>query len=160
PDGAYEVEASSASKEGTDYFVESALVGSKETVDTGLNVNGGTLPLEVTLSAGAGIAEGSVVNEKKEPVPNAVVVAVPEAKFQDRTSRYYRGSTDQNGHFVIRGIRPGNYTLYAWEELEGDDYLDPEFLKRCEGQGTPIKVEKASRQSTALKIVPDMPVQP
>ena len=106
------------------------------------------------------MVEGAVVNEKKEPAVNAVVVAVPEAKYRKRTSHYFHGSTDQNGRFTIRGIRPGNYTLYAWESLEGDDYLDPEFLKRCEGQGTPIKVEKASRQSAALKVVPDAPEQP
>jgi hypothetical protein len=160
PAGRYEVEVSSAAKGGGDYLVESAAVGTKGTVDSGLNVNGGTLSLEVTLSASAGIAEGSVVNEKKEPVANAVVVAVPEAKYQKRISRYYRGSADQNGHFMIRGIRPGNYTLYAWEGLEGDDYLDPEFLKHCEGGGIPIKVQKGSRQSAALKVIPDLPEQP
>ena len=159
PPGLYEVEISSASQEGGGYFVESAAVGTKETVESGLSVSGGTIPVEVTLSMGAGIAEGSVMNEK-EPVTNAVVVAVPEAKYRKRTSHYYRGSTDQNGRFTIRGIRPGNYTLYAWESMESDDYLDPEFLKRCEGQGTPIKVEKANRQGAALKVIADVPEQP
>jgi protocatechuate 3,4-dioxygenase beta subunit len=160
PPGTYEVELSVPWKEGGDYFVESAMVGTKETSETGLHVNGGTIPLDVTLSAGAGVAEGAVVTEKKDPVVNAVVVAVPDAKYRKRASHYYQGSTDQNGRFTIRGIRPGNYTLYAWESLEGDDYLDPEFLKRCEGQGTPIKVEKASRQSAVLKVVTDAPEQP
>ena len=160
PPGTYEVELSVPWKEGGDYFVESAMVGTKETSETGLHVNGGTIPLDVTLSAGAGVAEGAVVTEKKDPVVNAVVVAVPDAKYRKRASHYYQGSTDQNGRFTIRGIRPGNYTLYAWESLEGDDYLDPEFLKRCEGQGTPIKVEKASRQSAVLKVVTYAPEQP
>ena len=159
PPGIYEVEVSAATKEGNQYFVESAAVGTKETADTGLNVSGGTIPLELTLSAGAGVAEGSAVNDKKEPVANAIVVAVPEAKYRKRQSRYYRGSTDQNGRFTIRGIRPGSYTLYAWESLEADDYLDPDFLNRYESQGSPLKIEKASHTTTALKVIPDTPEQ-
>jgi len=131
------------------------MVGTKETEEAGLNVSGGTIPLEVTLSAGAGVAEGTVVNEKNEPVVNAVVVAAPEAKYQKRSSHYYRGSTDQNGRFTIRGIRPGNYTLYSWESLEGEDYLDPDFLKRFEG--TSVKLEKSGHTTASLKVIPDAP---
>jgi len=155
PPGSYEVQVSAAGTAGSDYFVESAMVGTKETEETGLNVSGGTIPLEVSLSAGAGITEGTVVNEKNEPVVNAVVVAAPEAKYQKRSSHYYRGSTDQNGRFAIRGIRPGNYTLYSWESLEGEDYLDPEFLKRFEG--TSVKIEKSGHPTASLKVIPDVP---
>ena len=155
PPGTYEVQASLASKAGSDYFVESAMVGTKETAETGLSVNGGTIPLDLTLSAGAGVVEGAVVNEKKEQVANAVVVAVPEAKYQKHSSHYYRGSTDQNGRFNIRGIRPGNYALYAWESLDGDDYLDPDFLKRFEGQGSPLKIEKSGRLTATLNVLSD-----
>jgi protocatechuate 3,4-dioxygenase beta subunit len=154
PPGSYEVQVSVGSGS-SDYFVESAMVGTKETEEAGLNVSGGTIPLEVTLSAGAGVAEGTVVNEKNEPVVNAVVVAAPEAKYQKRSSHYYRGSTDQNGRFTIRGIRPGNYTLYSWESLEGEDYLDPDFLKRFEG--TSVKLEKSGHTTASLKVIPDAP---
>jgi protocatechuate 3,4-dioxygenase beta subunit len=160
PPGLYELEVSSASPQGKSYFVESAAVGTKETIESGLNVNGGTIPLDVTLSAGTGVAEGRVMNDKKEPVVSATVIAVPEAKYQKRSSRYYRGSTDQDGRFTIHDIRPGNYTLYAWESLEGDEYLDPEFLKRYEGQGTPLKVEKSSHLTSALKVISETSEQP
>lgn len=157
PPGIYEVHVSSAANE---YFVESATVGTKETVESGLNVSGGTLPLEITLSAEVGIAEGSVVNDKKEPVSDAVVVAIPEEKYQARASRYRQGNTDQNGRFTIRGIQPGNYTLYAWESVEGDDYLDADFLKRFGGMGTALKIEKSGHATAALKIIPGAPEQP
>jgi len=155
PSGSYEVQVSATGTAGSDYFVESAMVGTRDTVETGLNLSGGTIPLEVTLGAGTGIAEGMVVNEKKEPVGNAVVVAVPEEKYRKRSSRYSRGSTDQNGRFTIRGIQPGSYTLYAWESLDGEDYLDPDFLKRFEGRGTPVKVEKSGHVTATLNIISD-----
>ena len=158
--GLYEIEVSSNSKAMADTLVESVMAGAKEVGDTGLNVDGGTLAVDVTLILGAGEVDGTAVNDKKEPVANAVVVAVPEERFRKRQSHYQRGTTDQDGRFLLRGLRPGNYTLYVWEVLDGDDYLDPDFLKKFEDQGTPIKVEKASRQTVALKVIPAAADQP
>jgi hypothetical protein len=60
---------------------------------------------------------------------------------------------DQTGHFLLRGLRPGAYTLFAWEHLEGDEYRDADFLKLFEGRGVEVKVEKSSHQTVPLKIV-------
>jgi Carboxypeptidase regulatory-like domain len=152
--GLYEIEVSGYSQTMADSLVESVVTGTKDVSDSGLTVNGGTIAVEVNVSLVAGAVDGTVVNEKKEPIANAVVVAVPEEKFRTRKSHYQHVETDQDGRFLLRGLRLGKYTLYAWEVLEGNEYLDPDFLKKFEDQGTPIKVEKASRQTIALKIIP------
>ena len=158
--GLYEIEVSSNSKLMADSLVESVITGTKDVADTGLSVNGGTLAVDVTVSLGSGVVDGTVANEKKESVANAVVVAVPEEKYRDRQSHYQKGTTDQDGRFTFHGLRPGNYTLYAWEFLDGDEYLDPDFLKQFENQGTTIKVEKGGRQTVALKVIPAPADQP
>lgn len=160
PLGLYEIEVSGDSNGMADYFVESVGTGTKEISDAGLNVNGGTLPVDLMLSPGAGIVDGSVADAKKEPVANAIVVAIPEAKYRKRQSRYQRSATDQDGHFTLRGLYPGEYTLCAWEVLDGDDYLDPEFLKTVESQGTAVKLEKSSRQNVTLRVIPAPSDQP
>jgi Carboxypeptidase regulatory-like domain len=154
PPGIYEVEFSSAVKGLQSYLVDTVVLGKMDVAETGLKANGGTLTIDVALSAIAGEVNGVVQNKKSEPLPGAVVVAVPEEKYQKRENRYKESGTDQQGRFSLGGLHPGNYTLYAWEVLDGDEYLDPDFLKQFEGQGTPIKVEKASRQTIALKIIP------
>jgi protocatechuate 3,4-dioxygenase beta subunit len=158
--GRYEIEVSSSSKAMTNTLVESVATGTKELGDTGLKVNGGTITVDVTVSMGAGEVEGTAVNDKKEPIANAVVVAVPEERFRKQQSHYQRAATDQEGRFQLRGLRPGKYTLYAWDALDGEDYLDPDFLKQFEKQETPVKVEKASRQTVALKVLPATDDQP
>jgi protocatechuate 3,4-dioxygenase beta subunit len=158
--GLYEIEISSNFKAMADALVESVTAGTKDVADTGLNINGGTLAMDVSVSLGAGEVNGTAVNDKTEPIANAVVVAVPEEKFRTRQSHYRRGATDQDGRFLLNGLWPGKYTLYAWEVLDGEDYLDADFLKQFESQGTPIKVEKASRQTVALKVIPAGADQP
>ncbi|MGC2198385.1 MAG: carboxypeptidase regulatory-like domain-containing protein [Terriglobales bacterium] len=158
--GLYEIEASGDSKGMADNFVESVVTGTKEVTDTGLNVSGGTLGVDVTLSPGAGVVDGTVANEKKETIANTVVVAVPDPKYRKRQSHYHKATTDQGGHFTLHGLCPGAYTLYAWEVLEGDEYLDAEFLKQFDSQGSAVTVEKSSHQSVALKVIPAPADQP
>jgi len=154
PPGVYEVEFSSAVKALQGYLVGSVVLGAKDVVETGLKANGGTLTIDVTLSAIAGEVSGVVQNKKSEPLPGAIVVAVPEEKFRKRENRYKKSATDEQGRFSLAGLRPGNYALYAWDFLDGDEYLDPDFLKQFEKQGTAIKVEKGSHQTVALKVIP------
>jgi carboxypeptidase family protein len=160
PPGLYEIDVSADSKALADSYVESIVAGMKDVVDTGLNVSAGTLSLEITLSSGAGVIEGGVTTDKGEAVPNVTVVAVPDPKVRKHRDRYFRSSTDQAGHFTLRGVRPGEYKLLAWEVLDGDEYLDPEFLAQFESQAVVAKVEKGAHQNVSLKSIPASSDQP
>jgi len=160
PPGNYEVIFTGDSQEVRDTFVESVTAGTKDYVDSGLNVSGGSIMLDVTVSTAAGIVDGVVAGKKGEPAPGSVVIAVPEERFRKQASRYCRVETDQKGRFSMRGLRPGPYSLYAWEVLDGDEYLDADFLKAADGHGTAIKVEKSSHQSVELKVIPAVSEQP
>jgi Carboxypeptidase regulatory-like domain len=150
--GVYDILVGSDSQQTNDAFTESLMVGTKDFVDSGLTVSGGTTSVDLTVSSGAGVVDGVVTNDKGTPVVNAIVVAVPEVKFRKQPNRYQRSSTDQVGHFVLHGLRPGNYTLFAWEVIE-DEYLDPDFLKPVESHGAETKVEKSSHQTVPLKVI-------
>jgi hypothetical protein len=150
--GAYELLVAGDTQQANDAFTESLMVGTKDFADTGLTVSGGTISVDLTVSSGAGVVDGVVTNEKGTPVVNAAVVAVPESKFRKQPNRYQRSSTDQAGRFVLHGLRPGNYTLFAWEVIE-DEYLDPDFLKPVESHGVETKVDKSSHQTVPLKVI-------
>jgi hypothetical protein len=116
--------------------------------------------VELTVSDGAGVVDGTVTNDKGVSVANASVVAVPETRFRKRPDRYQHASSDQDGRFTLRGLRPGTYSLFAWEVLDGDAYFDREFLKAAEGHETVIKIEKSSHQTLPLKVIPAATDQP
>jgi hypothetical protein len=159
PPGVYEVDVSSDSKTLADSFVESVVAGMKEVGDTGLHVSGGTVSVSVTVSTESGLLDGTTTNDKGHPVANAVVVAIPDPQFRKQADRYTRATTDQAGHFTMRGMRPGEYSVLAWELLESDDYLDPDFLKLLEVQATSVKIDKGAHKTVALKVIP-APDQP
>ena len=142
------------------FFLKSVRLGDRN-IDTGFTATG-PISLDLLLSSRGGVIDGAVINKEAEgkdidndhPVPNATVVAVPEEKYRKLPDRFGTGSTDQHGRFVIRGLAPGSYTLYAWQDVEEDIWRDPDFLKSQEANGAAVKVEEGSHQTIELKPSP------
>jgi Carboxypeptidase regulatory-like domain len=151
--GRYYVQLSDAS-DMPDWFLKSVAAGGREAADSGFSVSGGTTNVDVLASANGARADGVATNQKDEPVADAVVVAVPEARFRTHPDRYRKAATDQSGRFTLRGLPPGDYTIFAWESIDGDAYYDPQFLATYEGRGRALHVSEGDRASLQLKVIP------
>ncbi len=157
PAGNYYVQVAGDTGANDGWFVKSVVAAGREINDSGVVLNGGVVPLDIVISANGGIAEGVVVDSKGEPVPNAVVVAVPETRLRGRLDRYRKTVSDQSGRFRLLGIRPGDYTLFAWESVDGEAYYNPDFLKSYEGQGTSLQESEGERKALQLRSIPEAP---
>jgi hypothetical protein len=60
----------------------------------------------------------------------------------------------------LHGILPGEYTLFAWESVDGEQYYDPEFLKGYEGLGTVLHVGEDDRKTVQLGVIAEGENQP
>ncbi len=138
-----------------DYYLKSARVGGQDVLEDGLDLTGGgpPNPLEITISAAGGRIDGAVLTEEQVPFGGASVVLVPEEGRREQRRFYKSATTDQNGAFTLRGIPPGDYKLFAWEEIERGAYQDSGFLRRYEEQGEPVEVEEGSRLSVQLRLI-------
>lgn len=134
--------------------MKSVSSGGRDVNDAGIAVNGGAVTLDLAASANGGVADGVVVDSKGEPSANAVVVAVPEARMRGRVDHYRKTVSDQTGHFSLRGLRPGDYTIFAWESVEGEAYYSPDFVKAFDGQGTTLHVSDGDRKSMQVQLIP------
>jgi Carboxypeptidase regulatory-like domain len=153
PPGNYFVELAGGSLS-PEWFLKSVSAGNRERDDVGIVVNGGTVAFEIVASANGATLDGLAATAKGEAVPNALVVAVPATRFQQRPDRYRRTFTDQSGRFTLRALPPGDYIVYAWESLEGEAYYNTEFLKSYEGQGSALHVSEGERKSVQIEAVP------
>lgn len=153
PAGNYYVQIVGDGLASGDWFMKAVLSGGRDVNDSGISVNGGDVLLDLVASANGGLAEGIVVNNQGEPVSNAIVVAAPSASMRGRVDRYGKTVSDQTGRFSLKGLRPGDYTLFAWESVEGEEYFNPEFLKSFEGQGSSLHVSEGERKSLQLQAI-------
>jgi hypothetical protein len=115
------------------------------------------MSLDVVISANGGTIDGTVDDGKGKPVGYAVVVAAPSAEHRARWDLYKQVTTDERGHFSLRGLNPGKYTAMAFEEL-AESFYDirsrPDFLTPYESQGQEIELDEGARRSVVLKLIP------
>jgi hypothetical protein len=99
--------------------------------------------------------EGSVQNDKQQPAVGATVVLVPQEKERrDQMSYYKNVTTDQYGRFTVKNLDPGEYKVFAWEDVEAGAYMDPELVKPMEGHGESVTIRESSRELLQLKLIP------
>jgi Carboxypeptidase regulatory-like domain len=132
-------------------------VGAGDVFETGINVSRGHAPimLDIVVSPGTGRIDGTVMSDDK-PFPRASVVLVPEGKRRAQPDYYRQAVTDQRGRFALRNIVPGDYTMLAWEHVERDAYMDPDFVARYEDRGKTVHVEDDGHiEAQDLDVIPD-----
>lgn len=154
PAGKYQliVGARGSSDKLRDYFTKSVMLNGQDVIDSGIEVNS-SINLDLVISARGATIEGKVVDEKGNPVQWATVVDVPDSEHSSRTDLYQRATTDQLGHFSLRGLNPGSYTVLAFEDLE-DNPSNSGFLATYGSRGEKADLEEGSDKNVVLKIVP------
>ena len=63
---------------------------------------------------------------------------------------YKSQSTDQYGRFDLRGIAPGDYKLFTWDEVEEGAWGDPDFLKPFEPKAEKISIQDGDQKTVNL----------
>jgi hypothetical protein len=158
-DGDYQFEIAGLPE---NFYLKAVRVGSSDVVASELSVSRKQPPgaLDVVLNPNGGRIDGRVLKEDK-PFSGATVVLIPEEGRRKEERLYKPTSTDQDGQFSIRGITPGDYTLFAWETVEHGAYMDPDFLRPYKDRGKPIHVDEGSRLNSQLDLIPaDVPAGP
>jgi hypothetical protein len=136
-------------------FVKDVRYAGQSVAENGFTVTRGTAAsLEIILSSRGAHVQGTVTNEDSLPAAGVWVVLVPDARHRDRPDLYKAQTTDQYGHFDFRGLPPGEYKLFSWEEVEDGAWQDPEFLKPVEGKGEKIELNESDQKTVTLTTIP------
>ena len=133
-----------------DSYVESVRILDQDATDRVVDFTkfGGTWTrMDISLNANGGRIDGAVENDKNEPVTGATVLLIPEISHRKQFYLFRSVTTERSGHFIIRGIVPGDYKLLAWEDVETGAWEDPEFLKDFEDRGQTVTIRPNGQES-------------
>jgi Carboxypeptidase regulatory-like domain len=152
--GDYRVSVSEFGSPASDsYYLKSIRLGASDVLTDGLHVDGKpNAELEIVLGTDVAALRGTVVNQKQEPLPNAVVAMIPYPIGSGRQDLYKNGATDVSGQFRLRGIAPGDYIVFAWDDVEASAWQDPEFARSYESVGKRIHIGEAANETIELTI--------
>jgi hypothetical protein len=135
-------------------YLKSVRVGPREAPDSILDFSSGAAaPVEITISAKAAQIDGTIHDSHQQPVPNAAVILAPDPSKRDQIQLFKQTLADQYGAFTIKGLPPGEYTLFSWEQMEEGAWQDPDFLKKYETDGIKVKVDEGGKETAKVKMI-------
>ena len=119
------------------YYVKSITYAQQDVRETGVTYVAAADPMEIVVSPHGATVSGVVHDKGGEPIAGATVVLTPG--FRNTV-------TDQTGYFTIGSLAPGDYTLFAWNQIQPNRYYDPDFLKSVESRGQPVSLQEGSQE--------------
>jgi hypothetical protein len=131
-----------------DAYVDEVQQGAVNVYDSGVNVPGD--PITVKVKSNGGRIEGVVQTADKKPLSRATVVLVPPAPRRRNPALYKSTETDNDGHFSLRGIQPGEYKLFAWEDVPESAWLNAEYLAKYETQARAVSVTPSAKMELEI----------
>jgi len=111
-------------------------------------------PLEIGISLGAASLKGRVMNSRQEPVTQATVVVLPPGQPPFRSDRYAVFTTGPSGQFEFRGLPPGEYRVFAWEDVDPGAWFNAAFVGAYERDATAMTLGEGQNRDLEIRVIP------
>jgi len=126
---------------GTDYTVQPITIGAGD----------GLSDCVLTLANDTGTLSGQVM-DGETPVPNLVVVAIPQLRSLRKNASYTATvKTDSGGKFQLNGIIPGDYEVFAVPADADQPYYALDFPEQNQNSAQRVTIKPRETQTVTLK---------
>ena len=148
--GAYRIQAFQRSQSAAGSYLASLMVGGEDYLGREIDMTAGPPgPIKIVLSQDTATITGKVELETEgETVPVVAVPADPKFRTVDSLRMIPAGG---DGSFTIRGLRPTEYLVFAFDQYQSGVLDDPDVLKKIEQKGTRIKASAGQSTTVQLK---------
>jgi hypothetical protein len=140
-------------------YLKSMRMGDKQLADRRIDLVSKTEALTIVLGADVGEVEGSVRNIKGDPVARARVNTIAYGDHSSRTDLNRFAFTDEMGEFKIKDVPPGEYKVFAWQDVPVGAPQDPEFRKPFEKQAVPLRMPPNGHEKVSVTSIAPAPAE-
>jgi hypothetical protein len=135
-------------------YLKSVQIGDRALPDRRIDLTqGGGGQLAVVLASDVGQVDGSVKKAGGEPAVRVRVTLVPEGDRSGRVELSRFAFSNEKGEFKITNVPPGEYKIFAWEDVQAGAPQDPEFRKPFEKRGVALKIPSNGHASADLTVI-------
>jgi hypothetical protein len=133
-------------------YIKSIRLGNVDVLNSGVHLERPPSDfLEIVIGTRPGTVEGTVVTEQQSAAAGATVVLLPD--FRRRTELYKTITTDASGRFHMDRVPPGDYRLFAWDDIEEGAWQDPDVMRAYESRGTSVRVRDGNDENVQLTVI-------
>jgi hypothetical protein len=134
-------------------YVKAARFGGIDALNPPFHIDTGAGDLEIVVSLNSGALDAVVLDDKQNPIPGATIVLVPEPPRRNRGDLYDAKGTDTTGRAHLTGIAPGDYRVFAWDEIPADAWQDSDFIRPYESRGKLVHVVEGNSATVQLDLI-------
>jgi len=152
--GAYSVTVEGLPSEA---YIADIRYGGESLHSTAHNLNGPELeagiagtPLQIVVATNGGRLDGVV--DGGEAAAGSTVVLVPALSRRFVPSDYRATTVGPSGSFSLKGVPPGVYQLFAWQDVPDTAWLNPDFMSHWEGRGQVVSIEAGSAVTVRTRL--------
>jgi hypothetical protein len=135
-------------------YFKAARFGTKEVLDSGFELNSEpTDTLEVIVSPNAATITVTVVDENQKPVQGATAVIVSDLARRKRQDLNKSATSNVAGQVTFDNLAPGDYKVFAWEEIAVNAWQNPDILRTYDSRGQNVRVIEKSKENVTLRVI-------
>jgi len=136
------------------WTLKTVLVNSQDVTDVPVDAGPGEVVsgVQVVITRTLSSAEGTVLDDRRQPVLDATVVLFPaDERLRYFQSRFVRSARpDQEGKFRITTLPPGEYLAVAVQGIEDGQAGDPEFLAAIDDYAERVTIKPGETKTVTL----------
>jgi Carboxypeptidase regulatory-like domain len=132
-------------------FVKSARYGGIDAMNPPFRIDGPGR-LEIVMSLSSGSLDLTVLDDAQKSFSDATVVLIPDPPRRQRFDLYSVTGSDSAGHVHFDGLAPGDYKVFAWDDVPADAWQDPDFMRSYEDRGKPVHVTEGSTENVEVRL--------
>jgi hypothetical protein len=110
--------------------------------------------LKIIIGTQGAKIEGDLDGDPLKDGARATILLAPAGKFSRVLSFFHTKVTDAKGHFTLDGLRPGQYNVFAFEDVAPDAYQDPEFLKPFAKWAQSLELHEGQTSTAKPRMIP------
>jgi protocatechuate 3,4-dioxygenase beta subunit len=136
-------------------WIASATFGREDVLDTPVRIEAENFGrrLEIALSTRTATLDVQVFDDDRRPVAGVLVVAVPDTARRSRSTNFRTARTDSQGRAHLADVAPGEYLLFASDEVDVDGWQDPDILRRYQARGELVRLPEQGAANVTLRLL-------
>jgi hypothetical protein len=108
--------------------------------------------IEIVMSLNSGSLDLTVLDDTQKTFSDATVVLIPDPPRRQRFDLYSAAGSDAAGHVHFDGLAPGDYKVFAWDDVPADAWQDPDFMRPYEDRGKAVHITEGSTENVEIRL--------
>jgi hypothetical protein len=133
-------------------YVKSARLGQTDITESFRVAANAADQIEIVLTPDPAAVGGGAISSRGGPAANTTVVLVPNVA-RKRFDLYRSVVTGADGRFRFQNLTPGDYKLFAWDDVETGAWQDPDFIRAFESKGVLVRLAEKSNEDVQLNVI-------